>query len=358
MKKSILALAVLSAFAAGAQAQSSVTMYGLLDAGVVAERSCDGCNVTKVSSGVASGSRLGFRGSEGLGSGMAAIFVLEAGILADTGRSDQGGVLFGRQAFVGLNGNFGAVTVGRQYNLEYLALTDVADPFKGGMAGTATNLVGYSAKRMDNTIQYASPDMNGFTLAAAYGFGETAGSTAANRAYGAALGYANGPLTLRLAHQNKNTSTVAGTTALASSTNAKNTILAGNMNFGVATAYAAYGINKGEGSSPFWNADNPYGAAVPATSSTDSRDALLGVSVPFGATTLMASYIHKDDKNPANRDARQIAVGATYAMSKRTDVYAAYSHIKNRNGAAYTVGNATEAGTGCIAFNVGMRHTF
>jgi predicted porin len=358
MKKSTLALAVLSAFAASAQAQTSVTMYGVLDAGIAVERSCDGCNVAKLSSGIASGSRLGFRGTEALGNGLSANFVLEAGILADTGRSDQGGTMFGRQAFVGLNGNLGAVTLGRQYNLQYLALVDVADPFKGGMAGSATNLVGYSARRMDNAIQYASPDMNGFTMSAAYGFGETAGSNAANRAYGVALGYANGPLTLRLAHHDKNTSTLASATVVAGSTNAKNTLLAGNMNFGVATVYAAYGINKGEGSSPFWNANNPYGAAVPSTSSTDSRDALLGVAVPLGATTLMASYIHKDDKNAANRDADQIAVGATYAMSKRTDLYAAYSHIKNRNGAAYTVGNATEAGTGCIAFNVGMRHTF
>jgi predicted porin len=226
------------------------------------------------------------------------------------------------------------------------------------MAGSATNLVGYSAKRMNNTIQYASPDMNGFTAAVAYGFGEVAGSTAANRAYGVAFGYANGPLTLRLAHQNKNASTAASAISVASSTDAKNTLLAGNMDFGIATVYAAYGLNKGEGSSPFWNANNPYGAAVAPTSSTDSRDALLGVAVPFGATTLMASYIRKDDKNPANRDADQIAVGAIYAMSKRTDIYAAYSHIKNRNGAAYTVGNATEAGSGCIGFNLGMRHSF
>jgi predicted porin len=358
LKKATLALAVLSAISAGAQAQTALTVYGLVDAGVVVERSCDGCNVAKVGSGVASGSRLGFRGTEDLGSGMAAIFALEAGILADTGRSDQGGTLFGRQAFVGLKGDFGAVTLGRQYNLEYLALTDVADPFKGGMAGTATNLVGYSAIRMDNSIQYASPDMHGFNVAAAYGFGETAGSNSANRAYGASVGYAKGPLNLRLAHQTKNTSTLASGTATAASTDAKNTILAGNINFGIATGYAAYSVNKGQGSSPFWNPNNPYGAAVPSASSTDSRDALLGVAVPFGATTVMASYIHKNDKNAANRDADQIAVGAVYALSRRTDLYAAYSHIKNRNGAAYTVGNATEAGSGCNAANVGMRHTF
>jgi predicted porin len=357
MKKSFLALAVLGAFAAGAHAQSAVTIYGLLDAGVVVERSCDGCNVTKVSSGVASGSRLGVRGTEDLGNGLAAIFALEAGILTDTGRSDQDGVLFGRQAFVGFNSGVGMATIGRQYNLEYLAITDVADPFKGGMAGSATNLVGYSAKRANNSVHYASPDLQGFTVAASYGgFGQRTAGTDSNRSYGVALGYANGPVTVRLAHQSANTRLAAGTPA--SDTTAKNTVLAGNMKFAMATAYGAYGVNKGVGSSPFWNADNPYGAAVPSTPSTDSRDALLGVAVPFGATTVMASYIYKDDRNQANRDANQIAVGATYAMSKRTDVYGAYSRIKNKHGAAYTVGNATEAGTGCIAFNVGMRHAF
>jgi predicted porin len=361
MKKSLFALAALATIGTCAQAQTSITLYGLVDAGVVVDRSCNGCNNPKLGSGVASGSRIGLRGNEDLGGGLGAIFVLETGMQIDTGRLDQSGgagTLFGRQAFVGLNGGFGTVTLGRQYNLDYLTITEVADPFRGGMAGSASNLVGYSARRMDNTIQYASPTIGGFTGTVAYGFGETANDNSANRSYGGALGYANGPVTLRLAHENKNTTTAGSATVVSQSSNAKNTLLAGNVNLGVATVFAGYGVNKGAGSSPFWNADNPYGAAVPSTASTDSRDALLGVSVPFGATTLMASYIHKDDRNLANRDADQIGVGASYAVSKRTDFYAAYAHIKNRNGAAYTVGNATDAGTGCIAFNVGVRHSF
>lgn len=358
MKKSMLVLSLLSPFAADTQAQTSLTMYGLLDAGLVLERGCNVCNVTKLSSGVASGSRLGFRGSEDLGNGTAAVFVLEAGIRADTGQSDQGAALFGRQSFVGLKGRFGALTLGRHDTLEYLALTEVADPFKGGTAGSATNLVGYSAKRMDNTIEYATPDTHGFTAAAAYGFGEHAGNASADRAFGASVGYANGPLTLRVAHQNKSAAVAAQAGELATSAVARNTILAANVQLGAATAYAAWSVNKGAASSPFWNPDNPYGAAIPATASTDSRDILVGVAVPFGATTLLASYVRKNDRDAANRDADQIAVGATYAVSRRTDFYAAYARIKNRHGAAYTVGNASEAGAGSSALNIGMRHAF
>lgn len=106
-------------------------------------------------------------------------------------------------------------------------------------------------------------------------------------------------------------------------------------------------------------AENPYGAAQAPAASTDSRDAIVGVSVPpLGATTLLASYVRKDDRDAANRDAQQLAIGATYALSKRKQGYLAYAHIRNRNDAAYMVGNATEAGSGNRAFNIGMRHAF
>jgi predicted porin len=357
MKKTCYAFAVLAASVASAYAQSSVTVYGLLDAGVVKERGCDGCT-TKLSSGVASGSRLGVRGTEALDDNLSAVFALEAGLLVDTGRSDQGGTLFGRQAYVGLQGKFGSVTLGRQYNLEYLALTDVGDPFKGGMAGSATNLVGYSSKRVDNSIQYSSPAFRGVSAAASYGAGEIAGDASANRAWGISIGLETGPLTVRVAHQNRNVAKVTPAAALGNNMDAKNTILAANVQLGRATAYAAYSANRGWGSSPLWNPDNPYGAAVASTPSTDSRDVLVGVAVPAGATTFLASYIRKNDRDLANRDADQLAVGATYAVSHRTDFYAAYSHIKNKNGAGYTVGNATEPGSGSSAVNIGMRHSF
>eukprot|EP01040_Poterioochromonas_malhamensis_P026971 gene26971-34042_t len=106
MKKSLLALSLLSAFGV-ASAQSSVTMYGVVDAGITYDNGPSAGTVTKLESGIESGSRLGFRGTEDLGSGLKALFVLEQGFDIDTGRSGQGGRLFGRQAWVGLNSEYG-----------------------------------------------------------------------------------------------------------------------------------------------------------------------------------------------------------------------------------------------------------
>jgi predicted porin len=355
-----LAICSLGLVCTAARAQSSLKLYGVLDAGVVAERGCVGgadCATTRVSSGVASASRLGLAGREALGGETAAVFTLEAGILGDTGRADPNGTLFGRQAYVGLDGRLGALTLGRQYNLQYLALVEVADPFKGGLAGSARNLVGYTTERYDNTIQYLSPRRHGLVAGLIYSFGESPYSSAANRAYAATLGYAGSRVNLTVARQRKNNFIAADASMPGLDASATNTLVAANFKFGAATAYAAYGRNKGAGSSP-WDASNPYGALVLSRPSTNSHDVLLGLSVPYGATTFMASYIRKDDRDPANRDANQVAVGMTYALSRRTDFYASFAKIQNRNGAGYTVGNATEAGHGDRAVNIGLRHAF
>ena len=357
MKSSALVFALLGVSVGSVWAQPAPSVYGVLDAGVVSERGCQVC-ATRVDSGVASESWLGVRGSDPLGANLSAVYALEAGVLLDTGRSDQGGVLFGREAYVGVSGKAGTVTIGRHHNLEYEALTDVGDPFKGGTAGTASNLIGSGGRRVDNSIQYYSAEVNGVSAAASYGAGEVLGDRRANRAWGVSVGFENGPLTIRAAHQNRNVARVAPATAMGNNMDAKNSILAANLRLGIATVYVAYSVSRGWGSSPLWNPDNPYGAGMATTPSTDSRDVLVGIAVPFGATTLLASYIRKNDRDLVNQDANQLAFGATYAMSRRTDFYAAYSRITNRNGAGYTVGNAASQGRGSSALNLGMRHAF
>jgi predicted porin len=347
-----------SASASTSASGSGTTVYGLLDAGVVVDRGCaTDCAGTRVSGGAASGSRLGIKGREPLGDNTAAVYTLEAGIQNDTGTSDQNGKLFGRQAYVGLDGPLGMLTLGRQYNLEYETLTDVADPFHGGMAGSAANLVGYTTKRYDNTIRYMSPRRKGVVAGAIYSFGESPYNTDINRAFGMTIGYENGPVNLSVSHQRKNNLIDATGTAPAADLSARNTLVAANMNFGAFIGYAAYGHSKGEGSSP-WDMSNPYGAVVLDQPFTDSRDVLFGLAVPRGATTFLASVIRKDDRTLMNRDATQIAVGVTYAMSKRTDVYASFAKIQNKNGAGYTVGNATDVGHGDRALTIGLRHGF
>ncbi len=356
MKKSVLALAVLGALAGSASAQSSVTVYGVIDAGVVLESGNAAGNVRKLTSGVGSGSRLGFKGTEDLGGGLSALFVLENGFNADDGSLGQGGAIFGRQAFVGLRGNFGTLTLGRQYAPEYLVLA-FADPFGTGFAGNAGNLMpmsGNAVARMNNTIKYASPEFGGFSGELAYGFGEVTGDSSACRQLGLAFGYKSGPLAVRLGYHNidNDTATTKGTTA------GKNTLLAGTYDFGAVKAHLAYGQNKGPNSSRLRNNANPFGTLVAPTPSTDNRDLLVGVTVPFGPHTIMASYVVKNDETANNQDANQLGVGYRYALSKRTDVYAAYARIENKNGAGYTVGSAIEGGSGDKALNLGVRHTF
>lgn len=359
MKKTVLALAMLGGFAGAAVAQTSVNIYGILDAGFVRESGGGAGSVNKLTSGVASGSRLGFKGTEDLGGGLSALFVLENGLAVDTGAATQGGLLFGRQAFVGLGSGFGTVTLGRQYTPQYLTLAFV-DPFSTGTAGTAANLMpntGKGSSRMDNTIKYVSPSFAGFTGELAYGFGEVAGDSSAGRQYGIALAYAGGPLSVRLGYHNRNNDT-----ATTQADEAKNTLLAATYDLNVVKLHAAYGHNKGLNSSPIRGVSasnpNPFGNAFDPTASTDSRDFLVGVTVPLGAHTVLASYIRKDDKTGFNQDADQVAVGYRYALSKRTDLYAAYARISNDRGASYTVGSAIEAGSGDKAFNLGVRHAF
>jgi predicted porin len=355
MKPAFLTLALIAPLSALAQTE----VYGVVDAGVVADGGCrSDCAHTRVDSGVSSGSRLGVRGREELGSGTAAVYTVEAGFLNDTGVSDQNGRLFGRQAFVGLDGPLGLVTLGRQYNLVYTTLTDVADPFHGGMAGSAANLVGYTTKRYDNTIKYTSPrSRSGLIGSVIYSFGESPFNSKVNRAYGATIGYEKGRVNLSLTHQRKDNLLDATGTTPAVDQSASNSLVAANVDFGRFVGYAAYGHSKGDGSSQ-WDETNPYGAVAQRDPSTNSRDVLLGVAVPMGATTLLASVIHKDDRGLANRDANQIAVGASYALSKRTNVYTSIAKIQNRNGAGYTVGNASNRGSGDRAINVGLKHAF
>lgn len=330
MKKSSIAIALIGISSGAVFAQSSVTIYGIVDAGLVHESGGTTASVNNLSGGIASGSRLGFKGKEDLGGGLSANFVIENGFNPDTGIAGQSGLLFGRQAFVGLSGNLGAVTLGRQYSPYYKVLRDVADPFAAGLAGRAGNIMATNT-RINNMIEYATPKLGGFSADVGYGFGEVAGDSAKSRNLGAAIGYAQGALNVQLAHHQLNNAAATDKTG--------NTLLTGSYDFGVAKASLGYAINKGTGTA-------------------DSSDAIAGVTVPFGASKVLASYIRHNDKTTANKDANQWAIGYIYSLSKRTDLYSSYAHISNSNGATFKVGNGTDTGTGDKAYNLGIRHSF
>lgn len=345
MKKTLLGMAVLAGFCGSVHAQTNVTVYGIVDAGLVRESGGPAGSVTGLNSGVSAGSRLGFRGVEDLGGGMSAQFVLESGFLIDTGALGQGGLIFGRQAFVGLGNAYGSLTLGRQYTPLYGSVLMI-DPFQGCcMAPTSANLLSEGGIRMNNTVKFTSHQISGFSGEIAYGLGEVAGDNSAGRQIGGSLIYASGPFTARLTHHNANNVP----TATAAADNGKTTLLGGTYDFGVAKVALAYAVNKGL-------------VPISGTINRDSRDALAGVTIPFGASTILASYIHKQDKSGLGQDASQWGIAYTYNLSKRTLLYTAYARINNNAAPGrpgfYTVGNASSVGSGDKAFNLGIRHTF
>lgn len=356
MKKSIAALAVLCAAPDFAAAQSNVTIYGLFDMAIVRESGGAAGSVNKITSGVGAGSRLGFKGTEDLGNGMSAFFLMENGFQGDTGTLGQGGLLFGRQVYVGLQGGFGSVMLGRQYTPQYLAVASI-DPFGSGYAGDTKNLMtatGNGTSRMDNTVKYVSPTMGGTTAEVVYAPGEVSGDNKAGRQFGGGLTYKSGPVMLRLAYHNRNNDTATVKTA----TNGRNLVVGGTYDIATTRLHFAYAVNKGINSAIPRNTANPFGYATPPVLSTDSRDVLLGLTVPVGPGSFVASYIDKDDKTRFDQDAHQVAAGYRYNLSKRTELYAVLAKITNKNGAGYTVGSSIEGGTGDKALNLGIRHAF
>jgi predicted porin len=358
MKKLNLALVLAGALTGAAQAQSAVEVYGIVDMGLVREigtklDSGSGAiplsDGNKITSGTQSGTRIGFKGKEDLGNGLSALFVLETGIAADKGGFNQGNG-FARQSFVGLQGDFGTLTLGRQYTSYFLTLNQVADPFASGLAGNAQNLMlpGSSASsiasntgaitstdraiRMDNAIKYVTPVFENFSGEIAYGFGERTDATDGQRVITGSVGYDSKPLNVRLAYYERNNAADTGSL--------KSTMLAANYDLEFAKIFAAY-------------ADNDW------LIQGKTRNYLIGATVPFGAHKFIASYIRADGRgtNAAN-DADQWGIGYTYSLSKRTNLYAAYGQIGNDGAATYTVGNNSENGTTNKAFNLGVRHVF
>ncbi|KVC34654.1 porin [Burkholderia pseudomultivorans] len=224
MKKTIVAAATLGMFGASAHAQSSVTLYGLIDAGVtyankVATSTGHG-KLVKYGDGVASGSRWGIRGTEDLGGGLKALFVLESGFSSGDGTLGQGGALFGRQAFVGLSKNgVGSLTFGRQYSFstDYIGgnYTMGSQTPAGNYAYHINDLDQLTSGRINNAVKFQSANFAGLTFGAMYGFSNSTqfagapttssgGTTTqgASSAYSFGANYAQGPFGIGAAYTN------------------------------------------------------------------------------------------------------------------------------------------------------------
>lgn len=337
--KRIIAATVLGTLAGISSAQTSVSVYGVLDlyyrhdSGVSPAGSFN-----SLDSGAASlaGSRLGFKGKEDLGKGLAVIFTAEMGFASDTGAFDGTGVGFGRQAFVGFQGDFGAVKLGRQYNPLFNGGYKY-DPFGDAIIGAYSRLIVLGAgKRLNNAVVYETPaSLGGFSGQASYSFGEVAGATSQGRVVGLTAGYANGPFATNLIYNNANNIPAVGSPLV----NTENTGLGASYNLGVATLSGLYQKNSND-----------------AVAALDTKDFLLGVKVPFGQGTVMASFIRHKNDAAVNADTDQVALGYTYALSKRTLLHASIARVSNDAGASVqTPGNL---GSTAKSLALGINHSF
>ncbi len=331
MNKKLLVAAITGVVLAGAaQAQSNVTLYGIVDAGVQSANSPNG-NVGRLQSGLQNGSRWGLRGTEDLGDGLKANFNLESGFTTDTGASAQGGLLFGRRATVGLQGGFGSVQLGRRDSPLADTLYAV-DPNGVGSALGFNDILtqagrGYT-RRINNQIRYETPDFSGFKAQALYAFGEsnTVSGTAksVNDVVGLSASYANGPLYLGYAYQSSKDPAVTTLGVTTGTTSNKFNTIAGSYDLSVVKFSGFYLTNKKD-----------VAPLVPVP--TDQRIYSLGASVPFGANLIAVQYGKVKDKvstlyrptGPA--DARMWGVNYQYSLSKRTNLYAGYTNIRNDN---------------------------
>ena len=342
MKKSLIALAVLAASGA-AMAQSSVTLYGVVDTGLTYSKGEESVyGMTHVGGNV--NSRLGFRGVEDLGNGLKATFNLESGFSADDGTNYMGqdGLAFTRTSTVGLAGNFGEVRLGRMLTTSYLAVSRY-DAFgdTGIGASLAWNIpqTGY-APRTENAISYTSPNFSGFKIGAEYGFGEKQ-KARDSRYFGMGATYDNGPLSLGLGYDRLNSNTMDG---LLAASDLKTVHLGGAYNFGVAKLLAFYKQSKVSNAPKF----KTFG---------------LGVSAPVGAAGEVRASYNNYKISDDNGKADQLSLGYVHNLSKRTALYGTYAYIKNKDGLAFQL-NGAMAGAGLKdgekqhGLQLGVRHAF
>jgi len=385
MKKSLLALAALGTFAGAAHAQSSVTLYGIVDAGFAYNNNSGGHKLYETSAGNLQGDRWGLRGTEDLGGGLKALFVLENGFNAFTGKLGQGGDEFGRQAYVGLSSQYGTVTLGRQYDsvVDYTGAFEVGSQWASFYAAHPGDLDNMNnSNRTNNSIKYASNNYSGFTFGGLYSLGGVAGQFNRNQIFSAGVGYAQGPLQLGAGYFNvKNPNfSFFGNTATASTT---------GSNMTASTVYSGYATAKTQQVITAAGAYTFGAATVGATySNTQFKDlGQTGVTGATNQTTSGSAKFHNAELNfkyqltPALllgaaydytkgygvNDAKyhQGVIGADYFLSKRTDLYidGIYQHASGTDSTGKTAvaninGLSASSTSNQVAAVVGIRHKF
>jgi predicted porin len=340
MKKSLIALAALAVVGA-ASAQSTVTLYGVADAwfGQTTTRGNDGVSLTQtvLNSGGANGSRWGLKGSEDLGGGLKANFQLESGFGIDTGAATDG-LAFSRQAFVGVSGAFGALTLGRQYSAYDSLRAATNNSYDTALATTGAvfgnGLADYTS-RVNNSIAFTSANYSGFSGAAVVGLGENKTAAAdAGKNVSLTAQYAAGPLLAGYAYQGETTqnATVTGTDSISYN------LFAASYDFGMAKLTGGYNI-----------ASQDKGGI-----NSKDKEFQLGVNAPVGAAANVAFGYSKstaETADVATSNARGYTLMGIYDLSKRTRLYAGWNKsTKNVD--------ATAIQTESSVMAAGIRHAF
>nr|WP_315249834.1 porin [uncultured Duganella sp.] len=346
--------------AASAQAQSNVTVYGIVDGALAHMTNADasGNGVTRMPSLTGSlPSRIGFRGTEDLGGGLSAVFVLENGFTPDTGALGQGGRLFGRQAWVGLRGNWGTLQLGRMMNMTFIATarSDVMGPNLFSISSIDLYLPN---ARSDNAIGYMG-NFNGLVVGATYSFGRDGSAAGGPSATGCAGEVASNSRACRqytglLGYESKQYGATVSYDKLYGNAGAANGLTSSDKYDRRITAngYYMFGATK-------------LGAGVidrktDAVSGVVESDLYyVGVSIPDGLWTVDAQAARKNVRGSGD-DTNLFVVRLTYGLSVRSAVYAGVGRMDNHGAAAIALDAGGTAGAGRAQNGVmaGIRHIF
>lgn len=371
MKLTAIALCVGGLLAGAAQAQSSVTPYGILDAGYLYTDTSGQPSKSELADGIQSQSRFGLRGREDLGGGIATSFTLEGGIGIDTGTSQQSGRLFGRQAWVAIGHRTGELRLGRQYGIGYEYFLSNTSPFGTSFRDAGSgNVFSSAAGRMilDNVVMLRTGNFNGFSGALGYSFqgngSEVAGSGNNAKVLTAGARYQSGRVYAALSYERVNcpdttTGTTFNTCNAVTRDDQSNLQIGGSVEFSPVRVYAMWAQEKNQFS---------YVAVTPAKKAQVYE---LGAKVKLLGGDLLASFQKRDDRD-YDADLDVWALGYTYPLSRRTNLYTFVSDTKadETPTAQITSGGAiVQAGYTAsqiaayrerdrLQFAFGLRHTF
>lgn len=368
MKKSVLALAALSALAGVAHAQSTVSLYGRVDLAYSKRSGYQNSGINDTQN-----SRIGFKGVEDLGGGLKALFNLEAGLSPDDGTQADSSAFFNRRAVVGLQSDdYGTLTLGREYSPTFLLTEKAADPWgtdgyasyeavvRGGVGGTADKPSGaailggtatidhYGAtpyatgsleastgaidqKRTNNSVTY-NLSMSGFNFGAQYGAKENNGSSSPYRnRVSLATSYGAGPFYVGLGYD-------APGTAQPQFSRAHWVSLVGTYDFGFLKAFGFYGTGRN---------------AIANAEGDKVRSWLLGASAPLAAGELRVAYGELKNKTLSKNVIEQTSVGYYYPLSKRTTVYSDVTYDSKAGYGLDPVNGKSKTG-----YEFGIKHEF